>query len=282
MDMYLDHFGLSERPFLLLPDPDFIFWSEAHKRAFDFLEYGLYTGAPITLITGEIGAGKTILLRHLLRTLDDDLTVGMVSNAQGGQGSLLRWVMMALDQPVPNGADHVDVFERFQTFLIDEYASGRRVVLIFDEAQNLDMRMLEELRLYTNINTNKDELIKIVLVGQPELRDMLRDPSLVQFAQRIMVNVHLRAMDVAMVRDYIRHRLGRAGAVRDIFTEQAMDMIARASRGVPRLINQIADFALVYAASDGAHEVACHAVRDVLRDGVVFSDVLFLENSAAS
>lgn len=279
LDIYLQHFGLTERPFSLVPDPDFLFWSKEHKRAYTMLEYGLYTRAPVTLVTGEIGAGKTTLLQHLLTRLGEEITVGLISNAQGGRGELLRWVMMALSQPLPPQADYVDMFRQFQDYLIHEYGEGRNVVLIFDEAQNLDRETLEELRMYTNINTSKDELLQIVLVGQPELRDLVRQPGLEQFCQRVSANVHLSAMDADTVAVYIRHRMEKAGAGRPVFTAEATEMIARAARGIPRIVNQLADFSLVYASADDHDMVEAATVRMVLKDGLVMSNVLFLDKA---
>ena len=192
--IYNEHFGLSERPFTLLPDPDFLYWSESHARAYAMLEYGMLTHAPITVITGEIGAGKTTLLRHLLRTLPEEFTVGLISNAQGNRGELLHWVLMALGVPTDSQASYVQLFAQFQDFLIEEYASGRRTMLIFDEAQNLSIETLEELRMFSNINADKDELIQLVLVGQPELRDLITQPRLRQFAQRVSAEYHLPGM----------------------------------------------------------------------------------------
>ena len=147
LTIYNAHFGLAERPFTLLPDPDFLYWSENHTRAYAMLEYGMLTHAPITVITGEIGAGKTTLLRHLLRSLPEDVTVGLISNAQGNRGELLHWVLMALGVPAETNATYVQLFAQFQDFLIAEYAAGRRTMLIFDEAQNLSLETLEELRM---------------------------------------------------------------------------------------------------------------------------------------
>ena len=192
--IYNAHFGLAERPFTLLPDPDFLFWSENHTRAYAMLEYGMLTHAPITVITGEIGAGKTTLLRHLLRSLPEDITVGLISNAQGNRGELLHWVLMALGVPTETNACYVQLFAQFQDFLIEEYACGRRTMLIFDEAQNLSLETLEELRMFSNINADKDELLQLVLVGQPELRALIGQPRLVQFAQRVAAEYHLPGM----------------------------------------------------------------------------------------
>ncbi len=264
--IYNDHFGLAERPFTLLPDPDFLYWSEAHTRAYAMLEYGMLTHAPITVITGEIGAGKTTLLRHLLRSLPEEFTVGLISNAQGNRGELLHWVLMALGVPTETTASYVQLFAQFQDFLIEEYASGRRTMLIFDEAQNLSTETLEELRMFSNINADKDELIQLVLVGQPELRDLIAQPRLVQFAQRVAAEYHLPAMSAPAVAAYIAHRLGVAGASREIFTPAACECVHLASRGVPRLVNQICDYALVYAFTDGLDRIDAAVIEQVVTD----------------
>ena len=270
LDIYTAFFGLTERPFSLVPDPDFLFWTPQHRRAFVMLEYGILTRAPITLITGEVGAGKTTLLHQLLRSVGDEVQVGLVSNAQGGRGELLRWVLLSLGLPAPPDATYVDLFGRFQEHLINEYASGRRVILIFDEAQNLGREALEELRMFTNINANKDELLQLVLVGQPELKDLVRRPDMTQFAQRVVANFHLPAMDPGQVRDYIAHRLAVAGAKGQVFDDDAAALVQEASHGVPRLVNQLSDLSLVYAFTKSEPHVSRVTVQQVLDDGVFF------------
>jgi type II secretory pathway predicted ATPase ExeA len=266
LTIYNEHFGLSERPFTLLPDPDFLYWSENHSRAYAMLEYGLLTHAPITVITGEIGAGKTTLLRHLLRSLPEEYTIGLISNAQGNRGELLHWVLMALGVQTATDASYVQLFAQFQDFLIEEYAEGRRTILIFDEAQNLSTETLEELRMFSNINADKDELIQLVLVGQPELRDLISQPRLLQFAQRVAAEYHLTGMSAETVHAYIEHRLAVAGATREIFTPAACECVHLASRGIPRLVNQICDYALVYAYTDGLDRVDASVIEQVVTD----------------
>ena len=270
--LYADFFGLSERPFTLLPDPDFLYWSAEHKRAFAVLEYGILSRAPITMITGEVGAGKTTLLRALLGSVDDDVTIGLVSNAQGGRGELVSWVLSSLDVPTEPGMDYVTMFRMLQDFLISEYAEGRRVILIFDEAQNLSREGLEELRMLTNINSNKDELLQLVLVGQPELRDMVLRPELRQFAQRVAANFHLTKMDGPTVKAYIAHRLKVAGGSGEEFSEDACERIAEATGGVPRLVNQLADIAMVYAWTQETYTVTRETVDLVLSEGLFLGD----------
>ncbi len=269
ISFYTDHFGLIERPFSLVPDPAFLFWGPAHRAAFSMLEYGLMTRAPITLLTGEVGAGKTTLLHHLLGSLKDDLVVGMVANAQGDRGDILRWVMLALDQPSEPSESYVDLFSRFQAFLIDRYGKGLRVILIFDEAQNLTREALEELRMFTNINSGKDELVQLILVGQPELRDTILAPGLTQFAQRVSASFHLRAMDRDGVAEYVRYRLEIAGTTDVIFSDDAIRLVHAATGGVPRQVNKLCDMAMVYAFSADTTQVGIDTIQQILKDGVL-------------
>jgi len=269
-DIYNSHFGFDTRPFSLVPDPDFLYWSPAHRRAWTMLEYGILTQAPITLITGEVGAGKTTLLQHLLRNLDDDVRIGMISNSHGNRGELLQWVLLSLGQEVKPEAGYVRLFGQLQDYLIDEYAQGRRVILIFDEAQNLGRDSLEELRMFTNINAGKDELVQLVLVGQPELRDFVRRPDMTQFAQRVASSFHLTSMDAEGVAAYIAHRVTVAGGTPDVFTDEAAAAIHTATGGVPRLVNQLCDLALLYAFEAGQTQVSEAAVRQVIEDGTFF------------
>ncbi|WP_424966275.1 MULTISPECIES: ExeA family protein [unclassified Dinoroseobacter] len=266
--LYSDYFGLRERPFKLLPDPDFLFWSKIHKRAYAVMEYGILSSAPITVVTGEVGAGKTTLLQRLLRSIDDQVTIGLISNAQGGRGELLKWVLNALSVPSEPGDDYVELFQRLQDFLISEYAEGRRVIIIIDEAQNLSSEGLEELRMLTNINSNKDEVLQLVLVGQPQLRKMIMHPDLQQFAQRVSAFYHIPAMDRETVGDYVAHRMKHAGGTGTEFTDQSLDRIYQASEGVPRLVNKLCDFALLYTATENRQVVTASAVDEVLSDGI--------------
>jgi general secretion pathway protein A len=270
-DLYTAHFGLTIRPFALAPDPDFLFWPPAHQRAYAMLEYGVMTHSPITLITGDIGAGKTTLLLHLMRSLGPEICVGLISNPSGARAELLRWVLLALGHPVAPDQSYVDLFATFQNLLISEYAAGRRVMLVFDEAQNLSVEALEELRMFTNINSGKDELLQLILVGQPELRDIIDQPNMRQFAQRIAANFHLTAMDRRTVRAYVAHRLKVAGGVDRVFTTPSVDLIYEQTSGVPRLVNQLCDLSLVYAFSKGRKSVTAATVRQVLDDCVFFA-----------
>lgn len=266
-ELYTSFFGFSERPFTLLPDPDFIFWSPQHRRAYAVLEYGIATHAPLTLVTGEVGAGKTTLVQHLLHRCEDNLTIGLISNAHGGRGELLRWVLYALGIQT-DSEDYITLFKLFQDFVVSEYAQGRYVVLVIDEAQNLSIEALEELRMFTNINSNKDELLQLILVGQPELRDMVSQPSLRQFAQRVTATYHLKPFDLQQTKDYVRHRLIHAGGTGDEFSVYAMKAIFHESEGVPRVINKLCDIALVYACTSESRTVGVNTVRELIADGL--------------
>lgn len=270
LDLYTAHFGLTERPFSLVPDPGFLFWSDTHARAFSMLEYGILTRAPITLITGEVGTGKTTLIHQLMAQHRDDVTIGLVANAHGDRTELLRWVLLSLGLPVDPAQHYVDMYGAFQAHLVGEYAAGRRVVLIFDEAQNLTRDVLEELRMFTNINAGKDELLQLIIVGQPELRDVVLRADLRQFAQRVAASFHLPEMGGAGVADYIAHRLAVAGRTDPIFDTGALAAIYEATRGIPRLINQLCDLALVYAFTMERQDVDQAIIAQVLRDGVFF------------
>ena len=245
--MYQKHFGLKDKPFDLTPDPDYLYMSSKHKIGLSLLEYGLIeTAAGLTVISGEVGAGKTTLIRKLMRRIDhEQLTVGIISNTHSLQDELMSWVASVFELPHA-GKDNITVFREFQKFLINEYAKGRRTVLIVDEAQNLGGEALEELRMLTNINADRDQLLQIVLVGQPELLKILQRAEYAQIAQRVSVEYHLEPLDLQEVKNYIHHRLEVAGSTREIFEEATIKAIYYFSGGIPRLVNTLCDYALVH------------------------------------
>lgn len=267
--LYLEHFGFTQRPFSILPDPAMMFWSADHGKAFSVLEYGLMTHAPLTVVTGEVGAGKTTLVQALLKRADPSVRIGLVSNARGDRGDLLRWVLNALDVPYAADADYVRLFHVFQDFVVARYAAGQRVVLIFDEAQNLGVDMLEELRMLTNINSGTDDLLQLILLGQPELREMITRPELRQFAQRVTATFHLGRMDAATTADYVRHRLRQAGGTGFEFDSGALARVHDESDGVPRMVNKICDLALVYGSAADRHMVGADLIDELIADGLV-------------
>ncbi len=263
--MYEDFYGLTEKPFSIQPDPSFLYWGRGHRLAYAMLEYGVVNQAGISVITGEVGCGKTTLIHRLLEQLSETHTVALLSNIQQGRGDLLSWVLMGFGEPFA-GKTHVELFAQLQQFFIREYSKGRRAVLIIDEAQNLSVDMLEELRMLSNINAGKDQLLQLILVGQPQLKDLLSRPDMLQLAQRIGSDFHLSPLSREEVHSYVETRLTIAGANRRIFSDAALDLIAEQSRGVPRVINIIADTALVYAFSAQDQIVSEETIRAVIRD----------------
>ena len=263
--MYEKFYGLREKPFSLLPDPSFLYPSPKHRMALVLLEYSLMNQAGFSVITGEIGTGKTTLIRQLLNQLDRDVTVGLISNTHRSFGELLQWVLMAFNLEYA-GKDKVALYQTFMDFLIQEYARNRRTVLIIDEAQNMAAETLEELRMLSNVNADKDQVLQVFLVGQAGLREMMRRPDLEQFAQRISVDYHLEPLNAQETRDYIRHRLTVAGGDPELFDEAASEAMFRNTGGVPRLINLLCDTTLVFGYAEQIKRVTADLVEEVARE----------------
>ena len=229
------------------------------------LEYSMENQTSFSVITGGVGTGKTTLIRHLLNQMDRSITVGLITNTHRSFGELLQWVLMAYDLDYA-GKDRVTMYQTFIDFLIKEYARNRRTVLIVDEAQNMSPETLEELRMLSNVNTDKDQVLQVFLVGQPGLRDTLRRPDLEQFAQRIAVDFHLEALNLSETREYIRHRITVAGGDPNLFEDSACEATYRHSGGIPRLINLLCDTALVYGYADGLQRITAALINDVAHE----------------
>src|SRR2546423_9592830 len=251
--MYEAFYELREKPFTILPDPDLIYWGSMHQMAFTMLEFGVTNNAGFTVITGEIGSGKTTLLRYLLKKLSTNVTMGLISNSPQGRQELLQWILMSFSQPFEG--DYPALFKRLQDFLYRQHASKRRTILIIDEAQNLGSEALEHLRMLSNINADKHQILQLIIVGQPQLRELLLKPQLHQFVQRISSDFHLKPLEISEVVRYIDFRLHAVGASEPIFSEDACHKIARASGGIPRMINILCDTALVYGFSESTHVI---------------------------
>ena len=263
--MYESFFGLSGKPFSLLPDANFLFLSSHHRRVVNLLEYGSLNRSGFVVISGDVGAGKTTIIRHFLKNMNDDITVGLITNPSKSLGSLMNWITRSFDLE-GEVDDEAEMYHRFIAFLVEQYAGGRRVVIIIDEAQNLSVDMLEELRMLSNVNNEGDQLLQIVLVGQPELLATLKSPDLRQFVQRISVHCNLTPLDARETAAYIRHRLGVVGGSRGLFDDIACAAVHFFTFGVPRLINMICDEAMMYAYAEDDKFITFYTILEVVMD----------------
>jgi general secretion pathway protein A len=252
--MYEDFYGLKERPFTLIPDPDYLFLGSQHKLARAYLEYGIKERMGFVVLTGEIGTGKTTLIKSLLREKMTGLRLGVLYQTSVEAEDLLDLLLKEFEIRGHFGGNRAARLGAFNQFLLSSYARGEHVVLVVDEAQNLGPKALEELRLLSNLQTEKEPLLQVILVGQPALRARLKHPTLRQLAQRVAIHYHLRPLDQDETKEYIRFRLARAGGS-GIFTASALDKLYEYTQGVPRRINTWCDLALVAGFAEGRHEI---------------------------
>jgi type II secretory pathway predicted ATPase ExeA len=261
--MYREFYKFRELPFALTTDPAFFYLSRQHKFALSLLRYGVASRAGFCLLTGEVGSGKTLVVRQLLGALQQEITVGLISNTSRKLGRLMPWVCLAYGLDYRQ-KDDAELYQLFVDFLVQEYAVGRSVVLIVDEAQNLGVEMLEELRVLSNVNADKHMVLQTFLVGQPELRDFLQAPQLRQFAQRISIDYHLDTLTLDDAYAYVRHRLAVAGGSADLIAAGAVELAHQCAGGVPRLINQLCDTALVYGFADQLDSIESELMTQVI------------------
>lgn len=265
--MYTEFYKLQGRPFQLSPDPRFFFEARPHKKALAYLNYGISQCEGFIVITGEIGAGKTILVEYILSTfVGRNLIAAKVVTTQLNADDLLRMVASAFDIP-QEGTDKATILKRMESFLIDNHRSNRRVLLFVDEAQNLPHGALEELRMLSNMQVGGRSLLQIYLVGQPEFRRTIARKNLEQLRQRVITSYHLQPLDLEETRHYIEHRLKHVGWNDDpLITPEAFQMIHEATGGVPRKINLLCDRLLLLAYLDERHEIDRSIVKEVVMD----------------
>jgi general secretion pathway protein A len=245
--MYLDLFKLQELPFRLTPDPAFLYMSKHHARAKAYMESTIWFTDGFVVITGEIGSGKTTLIETFMRELEKDVVVAQINQTQVNVVEFLQSVLAQFGFH-PFRMKKAELLTTLNHFLIEQYANGRRVLLIVDEAQNLSNRVLEEIRMLSGVETTKEKVLRIILAGQPELNDKLNSPSLVQLAQRIRLRFHLTALSRQDMAAYIQHRLEVAGSQgREVFMPDTFPLIYRYTGGVPRLVNTLCDTAMMAA-----------------------------------
>ena len=265
--MYASYFGLAERPFSLAPDPRYLYLSDPHREALAHLLYGIGGGGSFVLLTGEVGTGKTTVCRALLEQLPPDVDVAMIFNPRLTSVELLAAACDELRVAYPAGTTSLKVLvDTLSHALLEAHGRGRRTVLIIDEAQSLSGAVLEEIRLLTNLETTRDKLLQVVLIGQPELSAILARPDLRQLAQRITARYHLRPFTAEETRAYVQHRMEVAGQRQPIFATRAIRVAHRRSRGVPRLLNTICDRALLGAYATGRTRVVAAIVRKAAKE----------------
>ncbi len=264
--MYLEHFQLNELPFRLSPDPAFLYLSKHHARAKAYMESTIWFTDGFVIITGEIGSGKTTLLETFLRELEKDVVVAQVAQTQVSPIEFLQAVLVQFGFS-PFKMRKAELIATLNQFLIEQYASGRKVMLIVDEAQNLSNRVLEEIRLLSGVETTKEKVLRIILAGQPELNEKLDSAELVQLVQRVRLRFHLTALTPEETHAYILHRLEVAGTHgRPLFADETFPIIFRYTGGVPRLINTLCDTALMGAYAREERSVGIAGLRAAIDD----------------
>ena len=264
--MYEKFFGLNEKPFQILSDPAYLFMSKTHESAYTYLEYGILENKGFVVITGEIGSGKTTLINYLLEKIEGNIQTALINNTLVKPGNLIKMLCQDFEIDI-RGLEESELLMAFYQFLIKQYTERKRVILIIDEAQNLSMDALEEIRMLSNFELDKQHLFQVILVGQPQLRFKLRQKVLEQLAQRISVHYHISGLSEDEVKTYINYRLQIAGAKDfDIFLDDAIEAIYVFSKGIPRLINILCDTALVYAFADGVKKVNRDIIETIIKE----------------
>jgi putative secretion ATPase (PEP-CTERM system associated) len=277
--VYKAFFGLHEKPFDLLPNPDFLYPSKAHKRALTYLTHGIRERAGFILLSGEVGSGKTTLIRNMLRSELQTCVLAKVFNTKVDSLQLLMQINSDFGLET-DGRDKAALLRELNDFLIEQYAQRRQAVLIIDEAQNLSPEILEEIRMLSNLETDRDKLLQIILVGQPQLRDILARPELLQLRQRIQINCSLQPLSATEVREYIEFRLEKAGnRTALILDDDAVEAVAAYTHGIPRLINILCDYIMIDAYSSGICKISGDTVHELAAD-LSFVDQYWESSSA--
>jgi general secretion pathway protein A len=276
--MYEEFYGFREKPFEIVPNPHYLYRSLKHDKALTYLEYGLSENLGFILLTGEIGSGKTTLIQYILTQLEADTEAAVIFNTNVNGDQLLNMILSEFE--LPQQENKAEMLNILNHFLIQKYADHKKVLLIIDEAQNLSGEALEEVRMLSNLQSDNHILLQIMLVGQPELKARLHDPSMRQFAQRIAVNYHLTGLNLEETSKYIAHRLQIAGGSPQLFTPKAAEYIYKLSAGIPRSVNIACQAALVYGYADESQRITQDIVRQIINDKVGISLDIFGKKDA--
>jgi type II secretory pathway predicted ATPase ExeA len=264
--MYLEYFGLSAQPFQLTPDSGFLFMSEPHSRAKAYMDYTVWNREGFVVLTGEIGCGKTTLIQKLLSELDDNVVVAKVFQTQLDEVEFLQAVLVEFGLN-PFNAKKVELLDMLNTFLIEQFLQGKQIVLIVDDAHNLSMKVLEEIRMLAGLETRKEKILHVILVGQPQLNEVLDHPEMEQLMQRVKLRYYIRALSEQELGSYIRHRLSIVGAAnRTLFPPQTLPCIYKYAGGIPRLINTLCDTALTCAYADNLPAITADVVEAAAKE----------------
>ncbi|HFD10938.1 MAG TPA: DUF2075 domain-containing protein [Crenotrichaceae bacterium] len=262
--MYLEFYGFSRPPFSMTPEPSNLYPGQPHVKAWSIFEYGLSNRSGIIVLTGEVGSGKTTLIKRLMNETHHQLTIGLISNTHRSMQDLINWVLIAFGQTITEGSQ-AERYQQLLQFLEKTYTNQRQAVLIVDEAQNLNSLALEELRLLHNLNSENKILLQLILVGQPPLLRMLRHKKLSQLLQRVSVSYHLKPLDLVETVRYIQHRITTNGGDKDLFSHYASATIYYYSSGIPRIINTLCDLTLAYGFSVEAKKINPELVLEVIQ-----------------
>jgi len=263
--MYENFYGLKEKPFQIVPNPDYLYMSSVHENALTYLEYGLLENVGFILLTGKVGTGKTTLVRHIMNQFESKKDIAVIFNTNVSANELICLILksLELEPDLENKTKNIDLLYQF---LIDRYAQKKPVLLIIDEAQNLSDEAIEEVRMLSNLQSDDQNLIQVMLVGQPELKDRLQQPGHTPLAQRIAVNFFLTELTDKETESYITYRLKKAGGKPDIFSSEAIELIYQTSRGIPRTINLLCDTALVYGFGYEFNTIEPPVIEQVIKD----------------
>lgn len=264
--MYLEHYKLREFPFQLTPDSDFLYPSKIHSRTKAYMDYAIWNRDGFVVITGEVGAGKTTIIQKFLSGLDQNVLVAKIFQTQLNEVEFLQAVLSEFGIR-PSNNSKVDVMNLLSAFLIESYAQSKQIVLIVDEAQNLSYSVLEEIRMLSGLETRKEKILHVILVGQPELKEKIESPELAQLLQRVRLRFHLHGLSETESREYIRHRLRVAGATSDnIFHDNTFSVIFQYTGGIPRLINTLCDTAMTCGFADNLNTISVDVVKTAVEE----------------